>query len=62
MGKTNWKIQFCWVKAHVGIQGKELAYTLAMEAATNADIKECYKTVPKSVVISELSEISVGKW
>jgi ribonuclease HI len=25
MKKINWKIQFCWVKAHVGIQGNELA-------------------------------------
>ena len=62
MGKTNWKIQFCWVKVHVRTQGNELADTLAKEAATNADIKECYKKVPKSVVISELSEISVGRW
>jgi len=44
------------------MQGKELAATLAKEAATNADIKECYKKVTKNVVISELSEISVGKW
>ena len=29
MGKTNWKIQFSWVKAHVRIQGNELADTLA---------------------------------
>jgi len=48
MGKTNWKIQFCWVKAHVGIQVNELADTLAKEAGTNMDIKECYKKVPKS--------------
>jgi len=60
--KTNWKIQSSWVKAHVRIQGNELAETLAKEAATNVDVKESYKKVPKSVVISELGEISVEKW
>jgi len=47
MGKINWKIQLCWVKAHVGIQGNELGDILAKEAETNADITECYKKVPK---------------
>jgi ribonuclease HI len=56
IGTTNWTIEFCWVKAHVGIQGIELADTLAKEAATNADLTESYKKVPKSVVMSELSE------
>jgi ribonuclease HI len=59
--KINWKIQLCWVKAHAGIQGNELADTLAKEAATNTDIMECYKKVPKSVVRSELGEKSVEK-
>jgi hypothetical protein len=62
MGKINWKIQLCWVKAHVGIQGNELADTLAKEAATNTDIMGCYKKVPKSAVRSELGEKSVEKW
>jgi hypothetical protein len=61
MGKIDWKFQFCWVKALVGIQGNELTDTLAKEAATNADIIECYKKVPKSVVLSELGMISVEK-
>jgi hypothetical protein len=40
----------------------ELADTLAKEAATNADLRECYKKVPKCVVLSELGEISFEKW
>jgi len=62
MRTTNWTIEFCWVKAHVGIQGNELADTLAKEAATNTDLIESYKNIPKSVVMSELSEISVETW
>jgi len=62
MGKINWKIQFCWVKAHVEIQGNLLADTLAKEAVMKADIIECYKKVPKSVVMSELGGMSVVKW
>jgi ribonuclease HI len=38
MGKTNWKIQLCWIKAHVKIQGNELADTFAKESAMNSDI------------------------
>ena len=59
---TDWKIKFCWVKAHIGIQRNELANTLAKEAAANTDITECYHKVPKSVVKSELEATSVAKW
>jgi ribonuclease HI len=47
MEQIKWKIQLCWFKAHVGIQGNELADTLAKEAATNADIMECYTKFQK---------------
>jgi len=62
MEMQNWKIEFNWIKAHTGHQGNKLADQLATEAATNGDIDECYKRIPKSTVISELSDLSVTKW
>jgi len=62
MRTTNWEIQFYWVKAHVGTQGNELADTLAKVAATNIDLAENYKKIPKSVVMSELTEMSIKTW
>jgi ribonuclease HI len=59
---AGWKIKFCWVKAHIGIQGNELADTIAKEAAAKTDIAECYYKVPKSVVKTELNAASVAKW
>jgi hypothetical protein len=48
--------------APYGTQGNELADTLAREAATNMDLAENYKKVPKSVVISELTGIGIKTW
>jgi hypothetical protein len=62
MRATNWEIQFCWVKAHVGTQGNELADTLAKKAATNMNLAENYKKVPKSVLTRELTEMSIKTW
>jgi len=62
METRNWKIEFSWIKAHAGHQGNEMADQLAKEAATNGVIDECYKMIPKSTVISELSDLNVTKW
>jgi ribonuclease HI len=48
-------IEFNWIKAHAGHQGKELADQLAKEVATSNDIIECYSKIPKSTVKSELT-------
>jgi hypothetical protein len=62
MEMQNWKIEFNCIKAHAGHHGNELADQLAKEAATSREINECYKRIPKSTVLSELSEHSVTKW
>ena len=43
-------------------QTNEMAGQLAKEAATNGDIDKFYKRIPKSTVISDLSDLSVTKW
>jgi ribonuclease HI len=60
--KTAWTIKFSWVKAHAGIQGNELADTLAKAASTNQDIPICYNKLPKTVIKLEIEGTSVDKW
>jgi hypothetical protein len=62
MNRKNWEVTLCWVKAHAGIMGNELADTLAKKAATNESLTEDYNRTPKSVETRELEEESVKKW
>jgi ribonuclease HI len=62
MNNTDWEVKICWVKAHAGIMGNELADTLAKKAATNESLNEEYNRIPKSVVTRELEEEIVRKW
>jgi ribonuclease HI len=62
MSKAKWEVNLCWVKAHAGIMGNELADTLAKKAAKNESLTVEYNRIPKSVVTRELEEESVKKW
>jgi ribonuclease HI len=41
MERHEWKVNFSWIKEHVGQRGKELADTLAKEASRSKNIVEC---------------------
>jgi len=62
INKANWEVKLCWVKAHAGTMGNELADTLAKKAAKNESLTEECNRIPKSVVTRELEEESVRKW
>jgi hypothetical protein len=63
MNKKNWKIQFKWVKAHVGIFGNEIADRLAKKATQNYDVT--YRMIPKSSIkrdIKKEKKEDIRKW
>jgi hypothetical protein len=60
--QDKWKVEFSWIKAHVGHRGNELADQLAKEAASSRTIDECYTRIPKSAVLCDLNERGVNQW
>ena len=62
MERSNWAIEFSWVKAHVGIYGNELADQLAKDAARNRDTTIAFNRFPLITLYSEIEEEAKEKW
>jgi ribonuclease HI len=62
LGRTNWTIEFSWVKTHVGITGNELADRIAKAAVRDNENTITYNRIPKSTVYRELENETIIKW
>jgi len=61
--KQNCSIHFGWVKAHNGIEGNEVADTLAKEAAQDEEDRNfVYDRIPISTIASSVKEEGLKKW
>ena len=60
--RNHWKIQFSWVKAHIGITGNELADKLAKETSADKQIQITYNKVPKSAIPTKFRESALQQW
>lgn len=58
----HWKINFKWIKAHVGIHGNEIADKLAKQATEEDHIPVIYNKIPKSTIIDAEKKKSTEKW
>ena len=59
----DWMIHFGWVKAHAGIEGNEMADTLAKEAAQDEDKQNIvYDRIPTTTAATELKKEGIIKW
>ena len=54
---------FGWVKAQAGIEGNEVAVTLAKEAPQDEEDRNCvYDRIPMSTIASSAKEEGLKKW
>jgi ribonuclease HI len=62
MEQHAWRVEFTWVKAHVGQQRNETADQMAKEAANSKSIEKCYSKLPKSAILKDLRDHSTKQW
>ena len=60
--KTNWTIEFSWVKVHVGIYGNEIADPIAKDAACSTEIPIDFDRIPKTTLYSKFEDEATQKW
>jgi len=60
--RTNWAIEFLWIKSHAGNPGNELANRLAKDAASNKNTPVVFNRIPNTTLYKELEDETIQKW